>query len=63
VSRLIEREPSRDTLYPVAIPGHVWLRRNKDVVILYFTAVQLKELRANAAAAILRANKHRMENG
>jgi hypothetical protein len=64
VSKLIERESSGDTIYPVDIPGHVWPRRTgrKDPAVLYFSYEQLAKLRANIAKTILKANKHRMEN-
>ena len=64
MSRLINRKPSRDTLYPVALPGHVWVRRTDPPppATLYFSMKQLVELRATVAAAIVKANKHRMES-
>ena len=64
MSRLIDCEPSRETLYPVDIPGHVWPRRagRKDQVTLYFSYEQLAELRAEVASAIVKANKHRVES-
>jgi hypothetical protein len=63
MSRLIDRKPSEGTLYPVALPGHVWVRRivSPTPATLYFTMEQLTELRAAVAAAIVKANKHRME--
>ena len=65
MSRLVEREPSEGTLYPVEIPGHVHPRHRigrKDRVQLYFTIEQLTKLRAAVAAAIVKANKHRVES-
>jgi len=46
------------------VPGHVWVRRTRDndQAHLYFSIEQLKTLRANVAAAIVKANKHRMED-
>lgn len=63
-SKAITRQPSRDTLYPIALPGHVWVRRTDPPppATLYFTHKQLVELRATVAAAIVKANKHRMES-
>lgn len=62
MSKLVDRLPSPGTLYPVEIPGHVWKRRfgRNDTVTLYFTRDQIQALRASAATAILKANKHKM---
>jgi hypothetical protein len=62
MGRLIEREKDEagDLLYPVEIPGHVWPRRSgihRDQATLFFTAAQLTTLRANAAAALLKADR------
>jgi len=61
MGRVINRKPSTDTLYPVDLPNHVWVRHDRPAT-LYFTMKQLTELRAAVAAAIVKANKHRMES-
>jgi hypothetical protein len=64
VSRLIDREPDHETIYPVEVPGHVFPRRASQSgrATLYFSMEQLTQLRANVAKAILKANKRRMES-